>query len=139
MDEGRPNQQDTQTMAAQEREKGPDDVEIAEDDYTMETASEVASPGIGSRSNLSGTEREEQEQYETMEADITDNSIGKGLGVTALILSICSLFFLPVFTGGAGIILGIFAVRREAAALGWWAAGLGAFSIAVTVLFAPLF
>ncbi|SFP21657.1 DUF4190 domain-containing protein [Salibacterium halotolerans] len=139
MDEDRPNQQDTRTMEEQQKEKGPDDVEVAEDDYTMETASEVASPGIGSRSNLSGSQREEAEQYETMEADITDDSIGKGLGVTALILSICSLFFLPVFTGGAGIILGIFAVRRDAAALGWWAAGIGAFSIAVTMLFAPLF
>ncbi|MGY4690319.1 DUF4190 domain-containing protein [Salibacterium sp. K-3] len=139
MDEDRPDQQYSDAMDTGGKEKGPDDVEIAEDEYTMETASEVASPGIGSRSNLSEPEREEQEQDATMEADITDNSIGKGLGVTALILSICSLFFLPAVTGGAGIILGIFAIRRNAAALGWWAVGIGAFSIAVTVLFAPFF
>ncbi|MFB4166175.1 DUF4190 domain-containing protein [Alteribacillus sp. JSM 102045] len=108
-------------------------------DYDIETASEVAAPGVGNRANLAEPEREEEEQDATMEANVNDESLGKGLGITALILSICSLFFLPVITGGAGIVLGIFAARRGARALGYWSIGLGAFSIAMTVLFAPFF
>ncbi|SDI86684.1 MULTISPECIES: DUF4190 domain-containing protein [Alteribacillus] len=112
---------------------------LADTDYNMETASEVAAPGIGNRSNLAEPEREEEEQDATMEANVNDESMGKGLGITALILSICSLFFLPVITGGAGIVLGIFAARKGANALGYWSIGLGAFSIAMTVIFAPFF
>ncbi|MFZ4452016.1 DUF4190 domain-containing protein [Salibacterium aidingense] len=138
-EERRLNEQSTDAMDTVPKEKGPDDVEIEEEDYTMENASEIAAPGIGSKSNLAEPEREEEEQDATMEADVNDESIGKGIGVTALILSICSLFFLPAITGGAGIVLGIFALRREAKGLGWWAIGLGAFSIAMTVLFAPFF
>ncbi|MDQ0299718.1 hypothetical protein J2S78_002138 [Salibacterium salarium] len=138
-DDRRTNDHLTEEPGFGERENGPDDVELSEDDYTMETASEIAAPGIGNKANLSEPEREEEEQDATMDSNVNDESLGKGLGVTALILSICALFFLPIVTGGAGIVLGIFAARKEAKALGYWSIGIGAFAIVMTVLFAPFF
>ncbi|SDH48981.1 hypothetical protein SAMN05192534_10680 [Alteribacillus persepolensis] len=136
-DKQRNDLQDEANLLANEEEYPVDNAQ--DNDYNMETASEVASPGIGSRDNMSEPQREEEEQEATMEANVDDESMGKGLGITALILSICSLFFLPVITGGAGIVLGIFAARKGANALGYWSIGLGAFSIAMTVFFAPFF
>ncbi|MFC7370362.1 hypothetical protein ACFQPF_01540 [Fictibacillus iocasae] len=64
---------------------------------------------------------------------------GKGAGITALILAVLSLFILPVFFGGAGVILGFVARRMGARSLGNWAIGLGAVSIIISLLFAPYF
>ncbi|MFB5662070.1 DUF4190 domain-containing protein [Alteribacillus sp. HJP-4] len=132
-----------------EKENHPDDGEEEvitrdgydreEEDYNLETAAEVAAPGLNRNSDADNPEREEEEQRATMDADINDESLGTGIGVTALILSICSLFFLPVIMGGAGIVLGIFAARKGAKTLGYSAAGLGAFSIIMIVLFGPFF
>lgn len=61
----------------------------------------------------------------------------KGLGYTALALSIISLFVLPILFGAIGIILGFVARRKGAASLGSWAIGIGAISIIVGMFILP--
>lgn len=98
------------------------------DDYTEETSAELAAPitfgrGIGI-------------------ADERDREIataGRGVGFAALILSILSLFALPVLLGATGIILGFVARRRGAASLGSWAIGIGVVSIIVGMFILPFF
>lgn len=62
---------------------------------------------------------------------------GTGIGITALILSILSLLFLPVILGIAGIIVGIVAFSRGSRGLGIWAIGIGALSLISQFFFAP--
>jgi hypothetical protein len=64
---------------------------------------------------------------------------GKGAGIAAVILAALSLFILPVFFGGAAVVLGFVARRLGARSLGNWAIGLGAVSIIISLLFAPFF
>ncbi|MDA3130712.1 hypothetical protein ACFPTR_12710 [Aliibacillus thermotolerans] len=109
--------------------------EMDETDFTIETASEIASPGMANRQNIEKEEDREQNETEEM----NDLSVGRGLGIVAIILSISSLFFLPYIMGAAGIILGILAVRREARMSGYWSIGIGAFSILMTLFFAPFY
>lgn len=111
-----------------------DELETSQTDYTVETASEIASPEVNRHHIEKG---EDRGQNETEEMD--DLSVGRGLGIVALILSISSLFFLPYIMGAAGIILGILAVRREARMSGYWSIGIGAFSILMTLFFAPFY
>ncbi len=106
-------------------------------DYTQETAAEVASPGVGSRENISEPEREETEQRTTMESNVNNDSLGKGIGITSIVLAICSLFFLPVVLGGLAILGGFFARAQGASTSGYWAMGIGAFSIIVALFFGP--
>lgn len=64
---------------------------------------------------------------------------GRGVGAFAIVLSIISLFFLPVILGAAGIIVGFIARRNGATGLGNWAIGIGAVSIILTLFFSPFF
>jgi hypothetical protein len=98
-------------------------------DYIEETSAEIAAPvtfdtGIA-------TERD---------TDRGDTQTGgKGIGFTALALSIISLFVLPILFGAAGIILGFVARRRGAEGLGSWAIGIGAIAIVVGIFILPFF
>lgn len=59
------------------------------------------------------------------------------LGWTALILSIVSLFFLPVLTASVGIVTGFFAYRSGTRTLGIWAIAIGIFSIVISLFLVP--
>ncbi|MBY6035474.1 DUF4190 domain-containing protein [Fictibacillus nanhaiensis] len=64
---------------------------------------------------------------------------GRATGVIALILSVLSLFILPVLLGAAGIIVGFVARRQGAKMLGNWAIGIGIVSVIISLFFAPFF
>ncbi|UTI41743.1 DUF4190 domain-containing protein [Niallia sp. RD1] len=64
---------------------------------------------------------------------------GKGIGITALLISILSLFVMPIILGIVGIVLGFVARSRGASALGTWAISLGAISIIIGIFIAPFF
>lgn len=91
--------------------------------YQEETAAEIAAPSPVIR-------RRGSEEESTTE--------GRGLGYSALALSILSLFILPVILGAAGIILG-FVARRRGSSLGSWAIGIGTISILVGLFILPFF
>lgn len=91
--------------------------------YLEETAGEIAAPNIG-------TYRKEEDGRETEKG-------GTGIGIAALILSIVSLFVLPILFGGAGIVCGFIARRSGARGLGNWAIGIGAASILIGMFIAP--
>lgn len=98
-------------------------------DYLEETSAEFAAPAAYNRGNV----REERE-------DRTEGAVaGRGVGFAALILSILSLFVLPILFGAAGIVLGFVARRRGATGLGSWAIGIGAVSIIVGMFILPFF
>jgi hypothetical protein len=82
----------------------------------------------------------DEEERETTEAmNIDDTTAGRGVGTFAIVLSILSLFFLPVLLGAAGIVVGFVARRYGSTSLGNWAIGIGAISILMTVFFSPFF
>ncbi|WP_246861091.1 hypothetical protein [Bacillus sp. REN3] len=91
--------------------------------YQEETAAEIATPAPAERRRAS---------------DDDTTTDGRGLGYSALALSILSLFILPVLFGAAGIVLGI-AARRRGAALGSWAIGIGTISILIGLFILPFF
>lgn len=98
--------------------------------YREETAAEVAP-------NMGRVHRDDQVQrVERMEEKEEGST---GLGWTALVLSIISLFVFPVLLGTVGIITGFMAFRRNSRALGAWAMIIGAFSILISLFLAPLF
>ncbi|MBP2241641.1 hypothetical protein J2Z40_002213 [Cytobacillus eiseniae] len=96
-------------------------------DYSEETSAELAAPISFDRS----MNREERNQEAA--------SAGKGIGFAALILSIVSLFVLPVLFGAVGIVLGFVAMRRGSTSLGSWAIGIGAASIVIGMFILPFF
>ncbi len=61
---------------------------------------------------------------------------GTGIGITALILSILAFFVWPFVLSIAGIVVGIFAVRRKSA-LGWWAVALGIVALIMALFLFP--
>ncbi|MGE6375385.1 DUF4190 domain-containing protein [Peribacillus muralis] len=65
-------------------------------------------------------------------------SRGNVIGVTALIISILSLFMMPFLLGITGIIVGIVA-RSRGSNMGTWAIGIGALSIIVGIFILPFF
>lgn len=96
-----------------------------ETDYKEETAAEFhtirpASYAIG--------DRESDEPVEQM-------MNGRAMGVFSLVLSILSLFILPVLLGAAGIIVGFVARRRSSSLIGNWAIGIGIVSILTSLFF----
>lgn len=95
----------------------------------VETAAEVAPVA-----DPVGKERERNEARADREGARDE---GRGLGITSIILSVLSFFFVPFLLGSAGIILGVIAGRRGSA-LGWWAVGLGAVSVILTAFIAPI-
>ncbi len=74
----------------------------------------------------------------TVTADNQRVTTGTGLGITALILSILSLLFMPVTLGTVGIVVGIIAFVRGSRGLGSWAIGIGAISLINQFFFAPM-
>ncbi|WP_108670782.1 hypothetical protein [Peribacillus acanthi] len=105
-----------------------DDVKIYESGrYEEETAAELTAPAIFGR------------DVDRREAVREEMSAGRGFGYTAIILSILSLFTLPILFGAAGIVLGFLAQRRGAVTLGAWAIGIGAFSIIIGIFILPFF
>jgi hypothetical protein len=104
--------------------------ETYESDFMEETAAEVAVPlsARGSYAERNSVDMERQEGDE-----------GKGYGRLALVLSILSLFFLPVLLGAAGVILGFIARRRGAYTTGAWAIGIGVASLVIGTFILPFF
>ncbi len=115
--------QDKNTVDIQHRLPAPD--------YNEETSAEFAAPATGSL--YRGTTIRDSDARET------DTTAGRGIGLSALALSIISLFVLPILFGAAGIILGFVARRRGATSLGSWAIGIGAISILVGMFILPFF
>ncbi len=101
-------------------------IDVDKEEYTEETAAEIAAPMNVNRDY----ERDAEEETTTS---------GRVLGYSALALSILSLFILPVIMGAAGIVLGFVARRRGAEMLGAWAIGIGAVSIIVGLFVLPFF
>jgi hypothetical protein len=101
-------------------------------DYNEETSAEFAAPTTGSlyRGDTKVRDTDDRE---------TETSAGRGIGLSALALSIISLFVLPILFGAAGIILGFVARRRGATGTGNWAIGIGAISIFVGMFILPFF
>lgn len=97
-------------------------------DYSEETSAEIAAPGTFNRTTIDRG----NEGRETATA-------GRGIGYAAIILSILSLFVLPVLFGATGIVLGFIALRRGSTALGSWAIGIGAVSIIIGIFILPFF
>jgi hypothetical protein len=95
-------------------------------EYKEETAAEIAAPVPLVRNRDREVNRERAEG-------------GTGMGWAALVLSILSLFVMPILFGAAGIVLGFVARRRGAEGLGAWAIGIGAISIIVGIFILPFF
>ncbi|WML25569.1 DUF4190 domain-containing protein [Neobacillus sp. OS1-33] len=103
-----------------------DSVPIRSSQYKEETAAEIAAPVPLIRRREQSDEREKA-------------AGGTGLGTLALVLSILSLFVMPILFGAAGIVLGFVARRRGANGLGAWAIGIGAISIVIGIFILPFF
>ncbi|UQD52768.1 hypothetical protein C0971_12530 [Bacillus methanolicus] len=116
-----------QTAESRYRDQIGEENRFEDADYTEETAAEIAAPAPISRD----WDYEEQRDEET--------ASGQGYGLSALALSIISLFVLPILFGAAGIILGFIARRRGAESLGSWAIGIGAVSIIFGIFIRPFF
>jgi hypothetical protein len=86
-----------------------------------------------------GVMNDRVERDETARANEDDVTAGRGVGTFAIVLSILSLFFLPVLLGAAGIVVGFVSRRYGSTSLGNWAIGIGAISILMTVFFSPFF
>ncbi|WP_409301707.1 hypothetical protein [Peribacillus sp. SCS-155] len=99
--------------------------------YQEETASELAVPpritgGLASRS----------ERYRDSSERRASGAI---IGMSALALSILSLFFMPIILGITGMVLGFIGRARGSASLGGWAIGLGALSVIAAFFILPFF
>ena len=97
--------------------------------HTEETSAEIAAPITFDRNNTDSVDDEDTEVA----------TAGTGVGFAALILSIISVFALPILFGAAGIILGFVARSRGANSLGSWAIGIGVASIIVGMFILPFF
>ena len=86
-----------------------------------------------------GVMNDRVERDETARANEDDVTAGRGVGTFAIVLSILSLFFLPILLGAAGIVVGFVSRRYGSTTLGNWAIGIGAISILMTVFFSPFF
>ncbi|MGM0900096.1 MAG: hypothetical protein ACQEXB_03100 [Bacillota bacterium] len=102
----------------------------SEPSYREETAAEIAAPvnlSLNRDTNASG-----QEQESKASAGI--------MGMSALAISILSLFVLPVILGITGVVLGFVARRRGGAkGLANWAIGIGAISIIIGMFVLPFY
>ncbi|SEN06003.1 hypothetical protein [Lihuaxuella thermophila] len=61
---------------------------------------------------------------------------GRGLGITAIILSVLAFFLWPYILGTAGIIVGVISARRGSS-LGWWAVGIGVIALILATFALP--
>ncbi|WP_241657839.1 DUF4190 domain-containing protein [Anaerobacillus alkaliphilus] len=122
----------------EERDENPNGVTSADypiGDHREETAAEFA-PQRGFVGERPFAENVDEEIEADRDNEVTE---GRGVGAFAIVLSIISLFFLPVILGAAGIIVGFIARRNGATGLGNWAIGIGAVSIVLTLFFSPFF
>ncbi|MEH7272916.1 DUF4190 domain-containing protein [Neobacillus vireti] len=108
------------------------DVKSTTSEYREETAAEIAAP-------VSITRPVFQERSKDNTGTGTGTNAGTGMGWAALVLSILSLFVMPILFGAAGIVLGFVARRRGAEGLGAWAIGIGVLSIVVGIFILPFF
>jgi hypothetical protein len=122
---------------AEELVEPPEDEGVGEEpnryteaDFDEETASEVASGEVGIRND------EDTDLVENADEGQVEEG-GTALGWTGLVLSILSLFFLPVLMATAGIVTGFFAYRSGARTLGLWAIGIGAVALIIGLFFVP--
>lgn len=102
-------------------------VELTPDNSQEEIAAEIAP----ATTNVIPLNKEQERPVEESEAEKPERS---GWTVTGLLLSIFSLFFLPVLLASAGILLGYLGYRRGDRTLGFWAMGLGAISLLGTLI-----
>lgn len=107
-----------------------------ESDFMEETAAEVAPIGGYGRGAADISRPRAYERPKEAKEEATG---GAGIGTIALVLSLLSLFFAPVFMGAAGIIVGFIARRRGATGLGAWAIGIGAVSMIIAMFVRPFF
>jgi hypothetical protein len=112
---------------------------INQTDYREEMAAEAAPV----RSDITFPENE-RPRYSEIERrndheETHERAGGKATGVIAIILSVLSLFIVPVLFGTAGIIVGFVARRQGAHSLGNWAIGIGIVSVIISLFFAPFF
>lgn len=102
------------------------------DNFYEETAAEFAPQRTQYMQNQWDADRSAGQAEDPRE------NTGTGLGVTALIISILSLLFMPITLGAAGIVIGILAFVRGSRGLGMWAIGIGALSLINQFFFAPM-
>lgn len=125
---------DERSIELERNERDDETRDLRAEEYQEETAAEVAPTTgfVGSRPF--------EEEYEGLDENEGDDvTAGRGVGTFAIVLSVLSLFFLPILLGAAGIIVGFISRRNGARALGNWAIGIGALSIILTVFFSPFF
>lgn len=124
-------------MADQERDYEDYDLRYSGDvgvnnkntaDYTEETSAELTAPTGYDRDIDTNDERNNEV-----------DTAGRGVGISALVLSIISLFVLPILFGAAGIVLGFVARSKGSTGLGSWAIGIGVVSIIVGMFILPFF
>lgn len=101
--------------------------------YNEETASEIMPSSVA----IARDEPEEGNYYGAQETEKAEQESRTAIGWTGLVLSVLSLFFLPVLLAIAGIATGYFAIRGGAKTLGLWAIGIGAFSLVMGLFFTP--
>lgn len=104
-------------------------VPIRSSEFREETAAEIAAP-------VPIIRKREQQGQQGQKGQAVG---GTGMGTLALVLSILSLFVMPILFGAAGIVLGFVARRRGAEKLGAWAIGIGAISIVIGIFILPFF
>lgn len=94
-------------------------------DYKEETAAEFHTSEPMSFSN---DERDADEPVEQL-------MNGRAMGIFSLVLSILSLFILPILLGAAGIIVGFVARKSASKSIGNWGIGIGIVSILTSLFF----
>lgn len=99
-----------------------------------ETAAEIAAPVPGKL-----LQRDQDQTGQKKEGQGTEQASGSLMGISALAISILSLFVLPFLLGATGIVLGFIARSRGAKGLGSWAIGIGALSVIIGMFILPFF
>ncbi len=102
-------------------------VELTPDNSQEEFAAEIAP----ATTNVIPLNREQENNVEEKDVEKPERS---GWTVTGLLLSVFSLFFMPVLLASIGILLGYLGYRRGERTLGFWAMGLGAISLLGTLI-----
>ncbi|WP_368504770.1 DUF4190 domain-containing protein [Alkalihalophilus sp. As8PL] len=149
--EGRDDDRDLSLALSKEEAEAESHVEVEEEpvnteyplqpSFQEENAAEYAAINgmAGARPFDENQTVEASEREETAMSNEGDVTAGRGVGTFAIVLSILSLFFLPVLLGAAGIVIGFVSRRIGSTTLGNWAIGIGAVSILMTVFFSPFF
>ncbi|SDY53181.1 hypothetical protein SAMN05421736_102193 [Evansella caseinilytica] len=119
----------------QATDKKEEPAPLRDEEFREETAAEYTpNPGaLGGRGTMEITSDKARDDIETED----ETTGGRGLAAFAIALSIVSLLFLPIIFGAAGLVLGFMAVNRDQKALGYTAIVISAFSIIMSVFFAP--